>query len=256
MSVFLTLSKRRSVIEALLLREMATRYQGAALGYFWGLAQPLGAILILTAAFSLMIRSPPLGTSFAYFFASGVLLFRFYETVSSMTASAISQNKSLLLFPSVTKLDTVIARLILQFLTACVAGVLIITSIRLLYGVNTPIDAAPILLAIVYSSLIGLGTGLINIVLFNWIKWWSIVWGVISGPLYLVSGIIFIPEILPPKMAYFASWNPLIHVVALGRRGFFQTYDAKFVDLFYLSWFTAIVLVIGLWLFTFYTEDE
>ncbi|WP_311200115.1 hypothetical protein [Phaeobacter inhibens] len=51
-------------VAALVLREMSTRYGRTPGGYLWGILEPLAAILFLSLGFSLVIRTPSLGTSF------------------------------------------------------------------------------------------------------------------------------------------------------------------------------------------------
>ena len=46
------------VILALMLREMTTRYGKSTGGYIWAFAEPLGMIAILSAVFSMAIRTP------------------------------------------------------------------------------------------------------------------------------------------------------------------------------------------------------
>ena len=71
------------VVAALMLREMDTRFGRAAGGYLWAIAQPLGAILLLAVAFSLMLRTPPMGTSFMLFYATGIVPFNMYRSIST-----------------------------------------------------------------------------------------------------------------------------------------------------------------------------
>ena len=71
--------QRLRVIAALVLRGMGARNSRSAGGYLWAILEPLGTTLLLALAFSLMLRSPPLGTSFILFYATGILPFRHYR---------------------------------------------------------------------------------------------------------------------------------------------------------------------------------
>ena len=55
--------QRLRVIFAMVVREMGTRFGRSAGGYLWALGEPLGGIMMLAIAFSLALRSPPIGTS-------------------------------------------------------------------------------------------------------------------------------------------------------------------------------------------------
>ena len=76
-------------ISALVLREMATTNGRSANGFLWAIAEPVGGIILLTAIFSLGFRSPSVGTNFAIFYATGLVPFLFYLSISGKTAAAI-----------------------------------------------------------------------------------------------------------------------------------------------------------------------
>ena len=71
----------RAII-ALILREMSTTYGRSPGGYLWAILQPVAMIVMLTLAFSVLLRSPSLGTSFLLFYASGFLIMRMFQEVS------------------------------------------------------------------------------------------------------------------------------------------------------------------------------
>ncbi|MFT7592933.1 MAG: capsular polysaccharide transport system permease protein, partial [Paracoccaceae bacterium] len=78
---------------ALILREMSTRYGRTPGGYIWSILEPLAAILVLSVGFSLVMRTPSLGTSFLLFYATGYLPFNLYQTVSGTVSKSILFSK-------------------------------------------------------------------------------------------------------------------------------------------------------------------
>ena len=78
----------RSVL-ALMLREMSTTYGRSPGGYIWAFAEPIGGILVMTLVFSLIARSPALGTNFPLFFATGMLPFLLYNATANNVSMAI-----------------------------------------------------------------------------------------------------------------------------------------------------------------------
>ena len=79
--------QRLRVLFALVVREMGTRFGRSWGGYLWAIAEPLGGILLLTIAFSLALRTPPLGTNFALFYATGIIPFFLFSNVSRSVAA-------------------------------------------------------------------------------------------------------------------------------------------------------------------------
>ena len=105
------------VIAALMQREMSTTYGRSALGYLWAVLEPVGGIMVITLVFTLAFRSPPVGTSFPLFFASGVLPFTAFMDTMTKVSSAIRFSRPLLFYPGVTFMDAILARVLMNVLT-------------------------------------------------------------------------------------------------------------------------------------------
>ena len=99
------------MIAALVLRDMGTRNGRVGRRLSLGdRSSRSAASLLLALAFSLALRSPPLGTSFILFYATGTIPFRHYSAMASAVAGAISSNRGLLAYPVVNPLDAVFAK--------------------------------------------------------------------------------------------------------------------------------------------------
>ena len=71
-------------VAALILREMATTYGRSPGGYLWALLDPIAGLLVMTLIFTVMVQSPPLGESFALFYATGFLPFTIYNDIARL----------------------------------------------------------------------------------------------------------------------------------------------------------------------------
>ncbi|MFD1810543.1 hypothetical protein ACFSHQ_27700 [Gemmobacter lanyuensis] len=56
----------------------------------------------MSVAFGLFMRSPPLGTNFMLFYATGYLPFMVYGDIANAVARAIVYSRPLLMYPAVT----------------------------------------------------------------------------------------------------------------------------------------------------------
>jgi capsular polysaccharide transport system permease protein len=234
------------VVAALMLREMDTRFGRAAGGYLWAVAQPLGTILLLAVAFSLMLRSPPMGTSFILFYATGIVPFNMYRSISGSVAGAVATNRGLLAYPVVTALDAVIAKFLLEFCTAILVAAIVFAAVILFFELHVTLDLAAIVAGFALAALLGLGVGTVNCVLFGFFPTWRNVWRMLSRPLFLLSGVFFLYESLPGNLQAVLWWNPLVHVLAVMRAGFYGTYEPQFVSYPYvLGWVLAMFFVGG-----------
>lgn len=233
-------------IVALMLREMSTRYGRTPGGYIWALLEPLGTIAMLAFGFALVLKAPPLGNSFILFFAAGFLPFNLSLTVSTMVERMIHFSRPLLFYPAVTWIDAMIARVLLNSLTSIVVMVLIFGAILTLSDTATVLHMGPIVLACALAVLLGSGVGLLNCVLGGLFPTWERVWGILTRPLFLASGIFYTYASLPQLMQDILWWNPLVHIVSLMRRGFYPMYHAPHISLSYVLLCALSTLMMGL----------
>lgn len=227
---------RRSlrIFAALVIREMITRYGRSWGGYVWAVIEPMSVIVILSALFSQFIPLPAYGDSFLLFFASGFLPFYFFVTVSGQVGSALAVNTPLLQLPMIRPLDVILARFALSVLTILVVSAIIlgIVSVSLRHGLT--LDAASALSAAGSAAALGLGIGSLNAVIFAFLPVWRQVWGLLSAPLMVVSGVFYSLGEMPMHIQEILLWNPLVHCVGLARAAVYPSYPASYVDLLYV----------------------
>lgn len=247
--------KSARTILALMLREMATTYGRSPGGYVWAVLEPVAAIALLSVVFSFALRSPSLGTNFPLFYATGYLPFSLFMGLSAKIAQSIRFSKPLLAYPSVTFADAILARFVLNLLTQTMVGVIIVVGIVLIYDLRLMIDVPTALLALVLAGLIGLGVGTLNCFLVSLVPVWTNIWTILTRPLFLISGIFFIYEILPRDFREIIWWNPLFHVTGLMRRAFYPTYDAAYVSVGYVASVGGILLFFGMLLLSRYHRE-
>lgn len=244
-------AKRRSfpafrTIMALVLREMTTRYGRTIGGYFWAVVEPVAAVMVLSFAFSLLLRTPPLGTSFILFFATGYMPFYIYQQLSSTISRAIAFSKPLLFYPAVTWLDAVIARAFLNAFTAVMVGYLIIGLVLLMLDTRTVIDIGPILVSVLLAIFLGFGIGVMNCAIIGLYPTWEVVWAIITRPLFIASGILFVFEDIP-RFAQDVLWyNPLIHIIGLFRQGIYPMYTAQYVSIAFVVAISIMLSTLGM----------
>ena len=240
--------QRLRVLFALVVREMGVKFGRSSGGYFWAIAQPLGGIMLLSIAFSLALRTPPIGTSFLLFYATGIIPFTMYQAMAGGVSGAIGSNKGLLNYPVVSVLDAIFAKFVLNFMTVTLVGLLLFWGIITFQGLHVTLDPAMLVLGTVMASAIGLGVGALNCVLFGFFPTWKNVWAVLTRPLFIVSGIFFTFESAPKAFQEVLWFNPITHAIAVMRSGIFGIYDPQFVSLPYVFGLSGGLFVVGAWL--------
>lgn len=232
-------------IMALLLRQMSTSYGRSPGGYLWAVLEPAAGIIFLTAIFSAGFRNPPMGTNFAIFYASGFMPFYMYMKSESAVRGALQGSKSLLSFPRVTIVDAIVARYLLEVLTQLLITYIILTAVLTFYDTQTVLRVGPIIMAFLMAAALGLGVGTVNCYLCTRYPVWKTFWGILTRPLVLISGVIFLPERLPDPFRDWLMWNPLMHVTGEARRGFYISYQAHYVDPVYVFVIAGVTLALG-----------
>lgn len=248
------LATLRTVL-ALILREMSTSYGRTPGGYAWAILEPLGAILVLSIGFSLVVRTPPLGTSFILFYATGFMPFNLYQILANKISKSINFSKPLLQYPTVTWFDAVLARFILNSLTSTLITILLITGILALLNHQSAVNLPPVIEAMALTMLLGLSVGVVNCVLIGLFPIWDVTWSIITRPLFIASGVFFLYDSMSPATQNLLWYNPLLHITGLMRSGFYPTYPATYVSHLYVLGVSLSLLTIGLILLRRYYRD-
>jgi len=232
-------------ILALLLRQMSTTYGRNPGGYLWAVLEPALGILLLTAIFSAGFRSPSLGTNFAIFYASGYMPYMMWQKTATALGTSLRSAKNLLTFPRVTIVDALAARFFLEVMTQLLVSYIILTAIILMYDTRTVLKMPELITAYLMAMALGLGIGILNAFLITRFPLWRTAWGIVTRPLVLVSGVIFLHERVPQPYREWLEWNPLVHVTGMARRAFYISYHATYVDPVYVFTISGVTALIG-----------
>ena len=221
-------------ISALVLREMASTYGRSPGGYLWAILEPVAAIALMSVIFSMIFRSPSLGTNFPYFYAGGFLPFMMYAAISSQIAASIRYSKALLAYPAVTFMDAILARLLLNFMTHILVTFIVISGIVFAYDLKPILHWPSLFLAMSMAISMAIAVGVMNCFLITSYPLWERIWAIANRPMFIISGLLFIPESLPAQMREYMMYNPLAHVTSEMRKGMFASYDAVHVSPMYV----------------------
>jgi len=235
----------RTII-ALVLREMGATYGQSPGGYVWAIVQPIGIIVILSIGFSLLVRSPSLGTSFLLFYATGFLPFDMYSILTQKISAALKYSRPLLAYPRVTWLDAILGRFVLNVLTLLTVSCVVIVAIMVFVDSRTVLDLRYIALGFGLAAILGLAVGIMNCLLIGLFPVWAIVWSVLTRPMFIASGVLFLYEDLPSGAQAILWWNPVLHATGLMRKGFYSTYNGSYISLQYSFGVAMVMIVVGL----------
>jgi capsular polysaccharide transport system permease protein len=225
---------------------METTHGRSTFGYIWAVGEPVAGILLLTLIFSIAFTAPPVGTSFAFFYASGYLPFTAYLDISQKVSHAIRFSRPLLFYPGVTFFDALVARFLLNAVTQLMVFALVMASIVWVGGVEVIPRWDAIGLALVMAAALGLGVGTLNCYLIETLPSWERIWAILNRPLFLLSAIVFQFDSVPEPWRGWLWFNPLVHVVGQLRIGLYATYEGAYVSPPYVLALAALAGAAGL----------
>ena len=221
--------KATRTVLALILREMATTHGRSPLGYLWAVIEPVAAVALLSLVLQIALSTPPLGTNFPLFYATGYLVYATYASVSNKVALAVRFSRPLLEYPAVTALDTVLARFLLNMLTQMMVFYIVLGGIVLIFDLSPILSVPSIALSFLMTAVLTLGIGTLNCYLFTAFEGFEQLWSVAMKPAFLLSGILFLYDDVPAFWRDILWYNPLIHITGEMRAGFYGTYGAPYV---------------------------
>lgn len=242
-------------IMALVLREITTTYGRSPGGYVWAVLEPAAGIALLTVIFSIGFRSPPLGTVFSLFYATGILPLLMYGDLSGKLGQSMQFSRALLAYPRVTFVDALIARLLLGLVTQLSVNCIVVIFILSISNVPTTFDFTKIVTA--YTMLIFLATGIgtLNSFLILSYPIWQTAWAILNRPLFIISCVFFLFEAVPEPYSNYLWYNPLVHIVGMMRDGYYPFYHPNFVSVAYPILVGLVTMMAGLFLLRRYHRE-
>lgn len=240
------LASQLEVVHAIVLRETRTRFGAQRLGYLWALLEPAIVILTFYWFFAITRRPAPAGMDLFSFIATGVVPYTLFSNSVNRVAEAINGNKSLLYYPQVRPIDLVLARSALEAATFAAVFLLLLGG-HALWRQELMIDSPLLTIAgMAMASLLGTGIGMIFCALGQLTTIADRARGPILRPLFWISGIFFVVDMIPERARDAMLVNPLLHATELVRAGWFRSYDAIHVDVEYVAAWILALLCAGL----------
>lgn len=244
------------VIAALMLREMTTTYGRRPGGYIWGILEPVAGIALMSWIFSAAgARHPGLGTSFPIFYATGLLPFYAYMHLNTRMTKALQYSRQLLAYPRVTVVDAMAAHFLVGLITELLVAYLVLGGILILTDTGTQLLLQHVVLGFAMAAALAAGTGALNCYLSHVFPVWASLWSLLMRPMMLLSGALILIDGISPEWRDWLLWNPLAHVIAEVRKGFYHGYTPSYVSPAYVFGIALVCGVVGL-LFVWRTHRD
>lgn len=235
------------VLHALILRELKARYGNRRLGFAWALIEPLLFMSVFVVGFQLLGRTAPSGIPIPLFFAAGFSPFLMFRDILSEVSQGTRGQQSLLMFPQVTRMDLIIAKVVVNALVSISVFLLLVIGmffIGITFQVEDPLG---VMIGFGLMIVLGFGLGLVLgaiSIRYEFLR--TITEPLMGRPLFLSSGLFFTAGMLPPVARDIALYNPLLHCTELIRTSLFESFSSRYIDLGYVCTFALVLVGVGL----------
>lgn len=242
-----------SVVIALFLREVQTRFGTKKLGYLWAILDPFTQIIMFSFIKSgLNDRGMP-GIDYPVFLASGLLAYNFFRAVMSGSMQAFDANRALFAYKQVKPFDTLVSRFFVEFLIVAVA-ILVFIGFGLYFELDISVkNFNMVIVAFLWLGVFAFGIGILFSVIGTFYETFTKTIQFISLPLFFLSGLMYTLESLPQMARDILVYNPIIHFIEMIHGNYFLVLDTSYVDYEYMTYWTLIPLFVGLF---FYIRSE
>jgi capsular polysaccharide transport system permease protein len=237
---------QKRVVVALMLRDIKTRFGSSEWGFLITIAWPLSHIVLLIVLNSALGRTVPFGESPALFFATGVVPYLAFAYMTRFIMLGIVLNKPMLAFPIVKVTDIIIARVIVEVLNAGVIMMIVVAAFAIL-GIDCwPDDLIQAAYAMLAMMLLGVGFGILNAVVAALYPFWVTGFALVQLVLWMLSGVLYIPDELPAEAQYYLSFNPALQGVEWFRSAYYPEIGTQILDRNYMLAWALGTVVVGL----------
>jgi capsular polysaccharide transport system permease protein len=239
-------SRQARIINALLLREVHTRYGRENLGFVWFIAEPLLFSFGIIAVWTALKGRYEHGLPILAFVITGYLPLTLWRHVTNRAIHCFRANAALLYHRQVRMLDLLLARVVLEVYGVMIAW-LVIAFVFISLGLyEPPQDWALFYLGWFYFVLICTGLGLIVGSLTEMYEWTEKLVGPLMYFLLPVCGCFYMVDWLPDRWRGAALLIPTVDAFELIRGGQFGPGLRVHYDLPYLSFASVALVGLGL----------
>jgi capsular polysaccharide transport system permease protein len=241
----------RTVVFALFVRELKTRFGNRKFGVFLVFLEPMIQIVLMLFIFNFMHASMMPQVPFALFFVTGMIPFFIFKNIVMGLMSSLDANRALFAYKPVKPIDTYITRTILEVTIYLTVFTFILIIMGWFFGfnitVNHPLEA---LVSLGLIIIMGVGVGIAASMLAHAFSITKLIVNIMMTILYFISGIMIPIWIIPAAYLPILQYNPILHVVEIFRESFFSYYPrVDGITILYPIFFTLVILYLSLWFY-------
>ncbi len=240
------LRKHFRVLNALMLRELVTRYGREGLGFFWLVLEPLAFCFGVIGLWSLMKPDYEHGVRLAPFIMTGYMTMLIFRHLVQVAGGAMQANIGLLHHRSVRPLHIYLARVMLEVVGGAMAFLVVDLTLLAVGSVSAPHDSLSVYVGYLLMAWVGTGFAL---TMSSLAIRFEVVERVLPVSMYLLiplSGAFVMVDWLPTAYQGIYLLNPMPHTVEMVRHGVFGEFVRTHYDPAYPFFWGLGLNIVGL----------
>lgn len=229
-----------------MLRDLRTRFGGSALGFLVAVGWPLVHMVFMAAAFLLRNSTVPIGGDPVIYALTGLIPYIVCLYPARIIMMVIPSNKGLLYFPIINIQHLLVARCLVEFLTAFLIVGIVGATVALLGSDIRPLEPGDAAAAIISAVYLSTCIGVFSAIIFAVFPFWQVVFIVCMIAAYLSSGALIPIDSTSNSVFYLLWYNPLFHCVEWLRSAYYIDSSFARYSPAYLFWISTLFLFLGL----------
>lgn len=238
---------QKSVVFALLMRELKTRFGGRMVGLVWMIGEPMLNIATLLAL-RILLRERFAGVmiDIAVYLVIAMLPFFMFRNIWMRSMSAVDSNSGLFSYRQVKPFDAIVARAAMEIVLYTLIYIAFLGVFAWFNFRVFPLRPLEYLGIVVMFVTFGFGLGLLTAVINKFVPGTDTFLRLTAFPLYITSGVLIPIHHFPPLVIQWLLWNPLLHLVEYSRWAYFPTYHPLMgINMVYPTMWTCAALFVG-----------
>lgn len=239
----LEIIKYRELVLQLVRRDVLTRYKRSVLGIAWTLLNPLGMMLVLTIAFSQILRFDTI-YGYAPFVLSGLLAWNFFSQSTTAAMVNLVWGGGLISRIYIPRASFALAAIGTAMVNILLALIPLIV-VNLITGV--PITPAFLFVpvALLLLACFSLGLGLLISTSAVYFPDVAEMYQIVLSAWFYLTPIIYPIEALPEPLQFWIKFNPMYQLVNLFRLAVYYGSFPTWAELWPSLFISLLTLVLG-----------
>jgi capsular polysaccharide transport system permease protein len=234
------------VCGTIMLRDLKTRFGSSALTYLVAVLWPALHVALILGIYLVLGRLPVFGTDLMTWSVTGALCFVLFIYPYRFVGMSLAEGSALLGFPIVQPIDLIIAKCVLEALTAVMYTLFIFVGLALA-GWHIQVHHMSVALEAWLAALyFGISMGVFFAPIIRMFKFAMLLGTLITISAWISSGNLFLPDSIPDPYHYYLSFNPLMHAMEWFRTGVYFDYTSETLDKAYLLSLSSVLVFLGL----------